>query len=216
MSGKTYDYVSSGLAFSQNFYTTELIYTVPANGTVWPLIANQGAAQGNQWIINGNASATFTAALGYQICDPLDGSDPKKNPNTISLVAGLLTYFATIPAPAAGAYCTPFIVSGFSSLAGLIGVELDTLNGASASAANFAKNQFNYGNVAVIQDPITLSGTNTLLKNPNDPTSGIVYGTDTLVIVPSMGVVFGALRTVFTTDVAAVGDIAKLILKVTP
>lgn len=212
-----YAIVNSGLAEACDAYSVILNYNpIPANGIPWNLVSTQSSAQDAQWIMTGNGVASLPLATAQTLCAPLNGKPITQDPGALNLAAGLVHYFTAIPAPAAGINSIGFIISGIQ-LTQLFSSKV-TVVSRSGVALNNARilGMFGGGGVNLIPEPITLSPAGALLQNPNDPLSGIAYGVDELVMVPSRNLAFGSIITYFAGDPPAPGDLAILELKVGP
>lgn len=190
-----------------------------AAGTQSVLISSQAQATNRQFLMLGNASAGMSAAIATTICADVNGQ-PNTNPyesQRANLATGMVTYFTAIPAAADGAYCYGFAVGGLQC-SDVYEVVLRNYRRTTTSAVNPADNIKNIlaatpiGGVSLIQPgnqaAITLNGSNQILLR--DGTTALTYGTNTIVIAPNYGVIFGALLITDVTDAANANDLLEL------
>lgn len=190
-----------------------------AAGTQSVLIPSQASAKPRQYLMLGNATISMTSAIAQAIV-----ADPNGQPITSplesqrsNLATGMVTYFTNIPAAADGAYCYAFAVGGLLC-SSVIEVVLRNNRRTTTSAVNPAdiiKNilpQTVIGGPAVLQPgnqpQIALNGSSQILLR--DGTTALTYGTNTIVIAPDYGVIFGALAITDITDAANANDLLEL------
>lgn len=191
-----------------------------AAGTQSVLIPSQASATPRQYLMLGNGTIDMTSAIAQAIV-----ADPNGQPITsplesqrANLATGMVTYFTNIPAAADGAYCYAFAVGGLQC-SSVVEVILRNFRRTSTSAVNPSDNIKNIlpqtviGNPSVLLQPgnqaqIALNGSNQILLR--DGTTALTYGTNTVVISPDYGVIFGAFAITDITDAANANDLLEL------
>lgn len=190
-----------------------------AAGTQSVLISSQAQATPRQYLMLGNGSIDMTSAIATAIV-----ADPNGQPNTnplesqrANLATGMVTYFTNIPAAADAAYCYAFAVGGLVC-SDVVEIILRNYRRTSTSAVNPGDNIKNIlaatpiGGPALVQPgnqaKIELNSSNQILLR--DGSTALTYGTNTVVICPAYGVIFGALQITDVTDAANAGDLLEL------
>lgn len=190
-----------------------------AAGTQSVLIQSQARAVKRQYLMLGDGSIDMTLAIAQNLVavpneTPISNA---YNTNQSNLAIGLVTYFTNIPAAADAAYCYAFAIGGLNCT-DVFSVVLRNYRRTSSSAVNPSDNIINVtaptpiggfsltqpGNNAII----SLNGSNQILLQ--DGTTALTYGTNTVVVCPAYGVIFGALNITDITDAANAGDILEL------
>ncbi len=215
-----YPGMSPALNRATSFSSALLSYgSFVAAGTQSVLIPAQAQASKRQFLMLGNASAGMSLAIAQAIVN-----DPNDQPITsplesqrANLAVGMVTYFTAIPAAADGAYCYGFAVGGLLCT-DTIEIVLRNYRRTTTSAVNPADNIKNInastpiGGPALVQPGnqqiLSLNGSNQILLR--DGTTALTYGTNTVVICPAYGVIFGALAITDVTDAANANDLLEL------
>lgn len=190
-----------------------------AAGTQSVLSVSQAEATNRQFLLLGNASAGLSLANAQKIV-AVPNETPISSPlnvNQANLAVGMVTYFTAVPAAADGAYCYGFAVGGLNC-EDIYSVVLRNYRRTTTSAVNPSDNIINIsaatpiGGFALTQpgnnQQIQLNGSNQILLQ--DGTTALAYGTNTLVVCPAYGVIFGALNITDVTDAANANDILEL------
>lgn len=211
---------SSSLDTALNMRSILLTYQpFVAAGTQSVLSVSQARATKRQFLLVGNASASLTLASAQNlVAVPNDTPISNAyNTNQANLAIGLVTYFTAVPAAADGAYCYAFAVGGLQCT-DVYSVVLRNYRRASTSGSNPADDLINVNAATQIGGPaltqpgnnpqIQLNGSNQILLQ--DGTTALTYGTNTVVVCPAYGVIFGALNITDATDVATANDILEL------
>lgn len=211
---------STALDTATNMKSVILSYgAFVAAGTQSVLIPSQAQATNRQFLMLGNASAGMSSVIATRIT-----SDPNGQPNTspyesqrANLATGMVTYFTAIPAAADAAYCYGFAVGGLQCN-DVYEVILRNYRRTSTTAVNPADNIKNINTSTPIGGPsltqpgnqqtISLNGSNQILLR--DGTTALTYGTNTIVVCPAYGVIFGALAITDVTDAANANDLLEL------
>lgn len=211
---------SSALSGALDQRSVKLTYQAfVAAGTQSVLIQSQARATNRQFLMLGNASAGMSLAIAQKICAPANDTPITSalDVNQANLATGMVTYFTSIPAAADGAYCYGFAIGGLECQ-DVYSVVLRNYRRTSTSAVNPSDNIINItaatpiGGFALTQPgnnpAITLNGSNQILLQ--DGTTALAYGTNTVVVCPAYGVIFGALAITDITDAANANDILEL------
>lgn len=190
-----------------------------AAGTRSLLSVAQAQATNRQWLLLGNGTADMTLAIaqGIVAVPTMTPISSAYNTNQANLATGMVTYFTDVPAAADAAYCYGFAVGGLQC-SDVYNVVLRNYKRASTAAQNSAMQLINVsgstliGGYALTQPgnnaQISLNGSNQILLP--DGTTALTYGTNTIVVCPAYGVIFGALQITDVADAAAAGDILEL------
>lgn len=211
---------SHGLDAGTNQRSVKLTYNAfVAAGTQSVLTPQQSQAVKRQWLLLGNASASLTLALAQSLVGT-QNETPITAPLNVyanNLAIGMVTYFTAVPAAADGAYCYGFAIGGLQCK-DVYNVVLRNYRRTTTSAVNPADNIINInastqiGGSATAQPfneaVINLNGSNQILLQ--DGTTALAYGTNTIVVCPAYGVIFGALNITDVTDAANANDILEL------
>lgn len=200
--------------------SVRLVYSAfAAAGTQSVLMTSQAGAASRQYLMVGNGSIDMTAAIAQGICINPNGTPITASTETqrANLATGMVTYFTNIPAAADGAYCIAFAVGGLSC-SSLYDVTLRNNRRTSTSAINSSDNLKNILAATVIGGPgvvqpgnytqVALNGSSAILLQ--DGSTALTYGTNTMVICPAYGVIFGAIAITDVLDVPNAGDILEL------
>lgn len=173
-----------------------------ATGTRLNLIQGMASATPRQFAIIGNGTVDMPYSVAETIVRAPNGvstSSPLESERA-KLATGLVTYFTNIPNPGVNAYSIAFAVGGLNctDIIDATWVSNNTISGTysipyvfkniSASTQIGGPNTLQPGN----QPVINLNSSNQILQQ--DGTTPIVYGTNTLVVCPAYGVIFGAIQ----------------------
>lgn len=188
-------------------------------GTLSVPIVTQAECTNRQWLLLGNASTSLTLARAQTICGPANGEpiSSADATNQANLAIGMVTYFTAVPAAADSVYCYGFAIGGLNCV-DVITCVLRNYRRTSSSAVNPSDNLINYNAATPIGGPgltqpgnnpqISLNGSNQLLLQ--DGTTALTYGTNTIVVCPAYGVIFGAFAVTDVTDAANASDVLEL------
>lgn len=190
-------------------------------GTRCTLIPSMATATTRQFLMLGSGSANITLPVATALVTDPNGQ-PNSNPlesQRANLALGMSTYFTGIPAASDGAYCYGFAIGGMnctdvveiilsvqkrSSVATNYSIVLKNIN-ISTQIGGFPFAQ--PGNQSVIN----LNNSNQILLQ--DGVTALTYGTNTIVVCPAYGVIFGAIQTPDVSDVPAAGDYLELTVR---
>ena len=190
-----------------------------AAGTQSVLVQSQAQATKRQFLMLGNASAGMSLAIAQTICAPSNETPITSayDTNQAALAVGMVTYFTAIPAAADAANCYGFAIGGLNCT-DIFTAVLRNYRRTSTSAVNPSDNLINVnaatpiGGFSLTQPgnnaAITLNGSNQILLQ--DGTTALDYGTNTLVVCPAYGVIFGSFSITDVTDAANANDILEL------
>lgn len=217
-----YGGLSTGLDLGTVSKSVSLSYSAfVAAGTQSVLIPAMAQATNRQYLMLGNGSTSMTTAIAQKIVDDPNGTSITSpfESQRANLATGMVTYFTNIPAAADGAYCYAFAVGGLLCT-DVVEVKIKNYRRTSTSAVNPADFIKNYtaatpiGGPALIQPgnqpQIQLNGSNQILLR--DGTTALTYGTNTVVVCPAYGVIFGAVNITDITDAANAGDALELMI----
>lgn len=200
--------------------SVRLVYAAfAAAGTRSVLCASQAGAVNRQYLMVGDGSIDMTSAIAQAICKNPDDTPITASSETqrANLATGMVTYFTNIPAAADAANCIAFAIGGLSCST-LYQAVLRNYKRASTAAANPSNNLININAATVIGGPATvqpgnevqiaLNGSSAILLQ--DGSTALTYGTNSMVICPAYGVIFGSFAITDVLDVPAANDILEL------
>ncbi len=211
---------SSDLDSALEQRSVRLVYQAfVAAGTRSVLSVAQAGAISRQYLMLGDGSIDMTSAIAQGICKGASGEliTSASQTNQANLATGMVTYFTNIPAAADAAYCYAFAIGGLNCT-DVFNVVLRNYKRASTAAINPSVQLINIsaptpiGGFALSQPgnnpTITLNGSNQILLQ--DGSTALAYATNSIVVCPAYGVIFGAIQITDVADAAAAGDILEL------
>lgn len=167
---------------SQNWMKLEFHFAAAAAGTAWSLITAQQGCATKCRAIQGNASADLLTAAQAQAMVKNDSGVISTEAQAIA--DDLVTYFTDVPAAADAAKAIAFCVGGLSGSDVLAArISWTSVGTAAANNSMWLRNSAR---------PVVATSS-----------TAVVYGTDTLVVYPSVGVVAGSFTLFDVLDVPA-------------
>lgn len=180
---------------SQNWMKLEFHFTAAAAGTAWSLITAQQGCATKCRAATGDASFDLLTAAQAALMVKSDSGVISTEAQAIA--DDLVVYFTNIPAAADAAKAIAFCVGGLSGSDVLAArVSWTSVGTAAANSSMWLRNSAR---------PVVASSS-----------TAVVYGTDTLVVYPSVGVVAGAFTLSDALDVPAANAPVILELWINP